>query len=515
MAINLWLCNILIFFSMVTVCIAVYCFYKRSSVGAATLGILAISVILYTFGYAMELISVDIETLLLFNAIQYIGIPFISTIWLLLAMQVTSKSNRLDIYKMALLFIVPIITVAMRFSFEFHDLYYIDPYVIQNEGYCTLGFGKGIGYVISSMYIIFCTLTASVLYLRQASRSHGNRRKQGVIMASAMIPSLVLSVLSSINITPERLDLTPLGLAVSTIILLVGLTRYHLIDPVKYARKQVFEWSDIAMMVLDTDRNLLDLNPAAKSIFTKYSSKALNRNVSMIDNEGLITEAVKSEEACTLNMQNGNEEHYYQTRSSTLYDNEMNLIGYLVSFNDTTQHVNMMRKVSLAASTDSLTGVLVRRSFDEQATRLLETAYAGETPVSMLIVDIDDFKSINDRYGHLAGDTLLKNIAAICEENIRDTDVLGRMGGDEFVILLPNTGKDDAIAIAERIRDKTAKFSLFFEGNLISTTMSIGIDYGVPSSPKPSLKKLYKNADLAMYKSKDNGRNRIEVMSEN
>lgn len=515
MTINFWLCNILIFFSLMIVCIAVYCFYKRSSVGAATLGILGISVIFYTFGYAMELISTDMQTLMLCNAMQYIGIPFISTLWLLLAMQVTSKNNSVNIYKVALLFIIPIVTAAMRFTIDFHDLYYIDPYVVKNQGYLTLGFGKGIGYIIATIYILFCTLTASMLYLKQAAASRGNRRKQGVIMASAMIPSLVMSVLSSVDITPEHLDLTPLGLSVSTVIMLVGLTRYHLIDPVKYARRQVFEWADIAMMVVDTDLNLLDLNPAAKSIFTKYSAKTLNRNVSMIDTDGLITEAVKSEEACTLSIQNGNEKHYYQTRSSALYDNEMNLIGYLVSFNDTTQHVNMMRKVSLAASTDSLTGVLVRRSFDEQATIVVQEAFENREPVSMLVVDIDDFKSINDRYGHLAGDMLLKNIAAICEENIRDSDLLGRMGGDEFVILLPNTGKEGAIVIAERIRDKTAKFSLFFEGNLISTTMSIGIDYGVPLATTYMLKRLYKNADMAMYKSKDNGRNRIEVTSEN
>lgn len=515
MTINLWMCNILIFFTLVSVCIAIYSFRKRSAVGATTLGILAVGVIFYSFGYAMELVSIDIETMLLFNSLQYIGIPFLSALWLLLAMQVTAKNNSVNIYKTALLFVIPITVCVLRYTSDFHDLYYIDPYVINNGSYYALGFGKGIGYMVGAMYILFCNVTASVLFLRQAAKSRGNRRRQGIIMAFAVIPSLVMSMLSTMDIIPDYLDLAPLGLSVSTIILLIGLSRYYLIEPVRYARKQVFEWSDIAMMVLDTQLNVLDLNPAAKMIFQKYSPKALNHNVSMIDKDGLITEAIKSEEACTLGIQTRNEKYYYHTRSSPLYDKEMQLIGYLVSFSDTTQQVRMMRKISLAASTDSLTGVLVRRSFDEQATKLVEQAFNEKTPVSMLILDIDDFKGINDRYGHLGGDILLKNIAAICQENIRNTDVLGRMGGDEFVILLPNTGKEGAIAIAERIRDKTAKFSLFFEGNLISATMSIGIDSGVPLSLMSALKKLYKNADIAMYKSKDNGRNCIEVMSEN
>lgn len=131
-------------------------------------------------------------------------------------------------------------------------------------------------------------------------------------------------------------------------------------------------------------------------------------------------------------------------------------------------------------------------------------------PMSLLMLDVDDFKSINDCYGHGNGDIVLKQIAQICESTLRPYDVIARFGGEEFVVVLPNTPLPEACTVAERIRQNVAITTIeLTSGESIRSTVSIGISPFIP--PDPNCVNLLSRADKGLYKAKDNGRNQWAI----
>jgi diguanylate cyclase (GGDEF)-like protein len=169
---------------------------------------------------------------------------------------------------------------------------------------------------------------------------------------------------------------------------------------------------------------------------------------------------------------------------------------------------DLLYKVEYMAITDALTGVYNRRRFHDVLTSEFERSKRYATPFSIIMLDIDHFKSINDNYGHQAGDTVLKEIADLLLKSIREIDTASRYGGEEFVLILPNTKKQDAINLAERIRNTIEKNSFSSIKNCVITA-SIGIS-GVPDADIDTEDKLIRCADFALYRAKRNGRNRTE-----
>lgn len=160
-----------------------------------------------------------------------------------------------------------------------------------------------------------------------------------------------------------------------------------------------------------------------------------------------------------------------------------------------------------AAMTDPLTGILNRRGFTEAAELLRAQEARGGRPVSVLIFDLDHFKGINDRFGHLVGDDILKLFADTLTASLRVTDVIGRLGGEEFVALLPCAVNDAGIA-AERVRAAFADCGACVDEIRIDTTVSIG---AAGASARTSLAPILAAADAALIKAKQAGRNRIEL----
>jgi diguanylate cyclase (GGDEF)-like protein len=161
------------------------------------------------------------------------------------------------------------------------------------------------------------------------------------------------------------------------------------------------------------------------------------------------------------------------------------------------------------AMTDELTGISNRRSFFTVALRDFRMAARYGTEISFIMVDIDLFKQINDSVGHKAGDQALKMVANVLQENLREVDVLARLGGEEFGILLPGTNLANAAVLAERIRASMALASFGDGEHPGRLTISLGV--AAKGSGVPDLDSLMKAADHALYRAKEAGRNRVET----
>jgi diguanylate cyclase (GGDEF)-like protein len=163
-----------------------------------------------------------------------------------------------------------------------------------------------------------------------------------------------------------------------------------------------------------------------------------------------------------------------------------------------------------AASCDPLTGMFNRRGFAEATARMIEREARAGRPVTVMIFDIDHFKSINDRFGHPAGDEVLKLFASIIVNTLRISDLSGRIGGEEFAALLPCT-LEEALLAAERVREAFATSGIVVDDMPVETTVSIGVAGG-PSNTE--LEVLLAAADTALYQAKRGGRNRVQAAEE-
>lgn len=195
---------------------------------------------------------------------------------------------------------------------------------------------------------------------------------------------------------------------------------------------------------------------------------------------------------------------YYDVYAYRIGGSGSNRVGVL--FKDVTAHKELQNKLKEQANTDSLTGCNNRRFFLEHVRQefIRIRRYGGE--MSILMLDLDHFKTINDRHGHQAGDKVLKHFAQTCKTLSREVDVFGRVGGEEFAMLLPATGIEKAFEIAERLYKAVAAEIIPVDDNCLHITTSIGI--ACLAEEDRDIEALISRADAALYKAKEAGRNR-------
>ncbi len=187
--------------------------------------------------------------------------------------------------------------------------------------------------------------------------------------------------------------------------------------------------------------------------------------------------------------------------------------GFVEVFTDITEQKAREAKLYFRATRDALTGVYNRGHFTELAMMEVERARRFSEPLSLALLDIDHFKSINDRYGHESGDSALVSFVKICEEFTRKVDFIGRLGGEEFAILLPRANKEPAFELLQRLRLRVMETRMQGSGTgSFELTVSIGLA-SLRSSVK-DLRELMRNADASLYKAKREGRNRVEAWFE-
>jgi len=164
-----------------------------------------------------------------------------------------------------------------------------------------------------------------------------------------------------------------------------------------------------------------------------------------------------------------------------------------------------------AAMVDPLTGIANRRAFLQDAAQLAKHHTANPSPTAVLLIDLDHFKSINDRFGHALGDRVLEIFTDAASQSMRSSDLFGRLGGEEFAAILSDTGRDKAVAVAERIRENFARSAQDVDGRPVCATVSIGLVHCEDAAF--DVADLLAQADQALYFAKEHGRNRVELVS--
>jgi len=290
-------------------------------------------------------------------------------------------------------------------------------------------------------------------------------------------------------------------------------------DPARYA-EVVREVSAFGIYLLDPEGLIRSWNRGAENITGYTEAEMLGRPF-----EVLFTDASRREGLPQRTLQFARANRHHKDEQPRLRRNGEELIalctldavrqdsGALASFvevfNDITEVKRREAALYHRATRDALTGIFNRGHFTEMAVQEIERARRFAEPLSVALLDLDHFKRVNDTHGHDAGDQALITFSQLCQEFARKVDLVGRLGGEEFVMMLPRANKEPAFEILQRLRLKVMETRIVASsGASFGFTVSIGLASLRPHTR--DLRELLRNADAALYKAKREGRNRVE-----
>jgi diguanylate cyclase (GGDEF)-like protein len=504
------------FFSgALAVALAITAFRRRDLAGwpAVYFGLAALAVAVYSWGYALEVSSRTLEAVLTWTKIEYLGIPFIMPTWLLFSLALTGHEKWITRRRVLALLVIPLVTQTAAFTNEWHHLYYVNPHLQPAGPFLTLTFEKGPLYWLNVLYDNVSLLFTTGLLAQMAARSApAFRRQAAFFMLGTAIQWAGLAIYVA-GYSPYNLDLSSLSMSLCSLVFAVGLFRYRGLDVVPLAHDVIFEHMGDGVLVLDALDRLIDFNPAGQAMLPELQKSAIGQPAAAVlrAHATLVEQIAASAPGPVELAVNGTGPvRYYQCQLSPVLDWRHKAAGKIVTLADYSQTRQMLEQLRDLAIRDALTGAVNRRHFAELAEREIERRRRHPSAIALISVDLDHFKRINDTYGHAAGDAVLQAVAALYLRMIRATDVLGRLGGEEFLLLLPETPPAVAQAIAERLRQALEQQTVTYEGQTMTVTASFGVtglDHGGPVS----LDALMRQADKAMYAAKAAGRNCVVV----
>lgn len=271
-----------------------------------------------------------------------------------------------------------------------------------------------------------------------------------------------------------------------------------------------------AILIIDPDTGtILDANDAAVRRYAHSRAELLTRHIGEINTLSRPEIAQRMRQAVAARrhhfefshrLRDGSVQEVDVYSGPILYNGNVALISFI---HDATRRKSMERKLKAMASTDSLTGCCNRRRFLTILRHEFTQARRTRMPLTFAMMDLDHFKAVNDTYGHPAGDSVLKALARSCAKLIRDSDCFGRLGGEEFGVILPATAIAAAVPVLTRIRESAQELRLVQPLGSVGTTLSIGVSAIDTTDTDESA--MLKRADAALYAAKANGRNRLEI----
>jgi len=354
--------------------------------------------------------------------------------------------------------------------------------------------------------------TALFLLLRQvASTKEPRQRKQLYFILYGVAMALVVSVLSEyilpavFHIT-EELFLMYYAIAIFVVAVFISIMRYRLLNiRSDYIFRSLFLNASEAILIVNRAGRIVSVNNICRGILHDENLDAGDHVASYLPEYRFDTDYSQHETIVTL----GGQKRYLSLTQYPIEGGEHETTKLLL-LTDLTQirqrELNEKEKLLEKSNVDQLTGLYSRQYLRE---KYGDNGGEMRTRKSLLFIDVDDFKSINDNYGHLVGDEVLRELAACIKANVREANDAVRFGGDEFVIVLEGTGADDAYLVAERIRSCACDLVFTGKDAQFHITLSIGLIEGTTA-----LEELIDKADRAMYGSKTLGKNKTTRYSE-
>jgi diguanylate cyclase (GGDEF)-like protein len=480
---------------------------RRATPAATAFALLAAAMATYSFGYSGEVAQSTVADAKLWLDVEYLALPWIPGLWLLAACR--QNARRVSRW---ILFAIPVVTFVGHYS-NFRNLFYTAPMTISQRGpFWVLAVSRGPLSELDNAYLLVAFLVGGSMYLASLRHKSAPFRKQAIIMVLASLLPFIAYFAYFSGVSPWGLDLSPFTLGVSCLLFYYGLFHVGFFDLAPLARNLVFNSIRDSVLILDSNGKMLDFNQAALDLIPELILSKPGTEISDVlsDYPDFLEAIQRGEESFEISFGLGEHRKSFLVRDTPL-QSQKNLVGHAVILADITAQAALREELRLLSETDPLTGVANRRRFHKVLGAEFAEFKTRHAPFCLFMIDLDFFKVVNDQYGHLIGDDVLRLVAQRMLAGLRKSDLLARYGGEEFSALLPKTCRAHGAMVAERMRQSIAEAPFDGDGFSISLSVSIGVAYYSDKS-EPDLQTLQKAADRALYRAKELGRNRIEVV---
>lgn len=502
--------SILFLFGMSFFILFLYSLTRQRNNLSAPFACMCLAISIYISGYVCELQSSNIEQISFALKAEYFGAPFMSGFWMLLSYKFLFKKTA-PFKTVVFIMLLPVITLFLSVTNEYHHLIYTRIAAIQQDGYLLSQLSKGPWYYVNIGYAYCVQIFGMAVFFKAWRTKMYLHKIQAFWMFWGSIWPALVNLIYVAGLSPLDLDLTPFGLSISAVFFYIAIFRYGFLELQEIVKDVTFLGIEEGILVIDDKNRLIDFNQACKDIFSWLHPNQIGTNIITFPEGKAILEQT-NQNHFEIKIRKGNAAEYYEFRRTPLIDRKTNL-GFVYFIQNITKQKEMIQALNDIASYDSLTEIYNRRRLMEETEKELFRMKRYGNCLSLLMIDIDHFKIVNDQFGHQAGDEVLKSLANCCKEQIRRTDTIGRYGGEEFLIILPETNEGDALFIAENIRKSIEELEFCFNNEAISITVSIGIKTAYRYENNLNVEFIIKGADNAMYYAKNNGRNQVSSIS--
>ena len=486
------------------------------SKGYAAFLFLFMSIFMYTIGYIFELSSNTAETIFLSLKIESLGAPLVAVFWFIFALHYNNCSIKNKLL-LAMLFVVPVITAVMLYTNEYHHFHY-KTFIVDTSGPFPVAVTqKGWWYYVDFVYKMFVAFAGLALFAVSYGKATGYRKRQAKTIFIGALSLWVGNLLQTLGLAPYGIDIEPFILSAALPMCSFAMARLRMFDLVPIARDKVFKTMGASVIVLDERQRVVDFNDSAVSILPALSDDVVGKDVGLVfpEQSSLDMAALIQNEEAEISLPVAGGMRFYSVSCARVGDSGLDS-GLIISLYDITESKEMLAKMQRLASLDALTQVYSRWFFMEAFQREIGRCKVAGGSLSLILLDIDHFKQVNDRYGHLTGDSVLRSVTRILRQTLGTEAMLGRYGGEEFSILLSGVQQGEAVAIAERLRSTAAGVQTAYGEISVRVTISLGVAAAVFSPGAAGEQENAKicdahilAADTALYSAKQGGRNRV------
>ncbi len=506
------------FFLAISVAALIFAFYivfrLRKLHGFWQIGLLFVMEFIYALGYGLELASDTLLLKVIFNHVQYLVIPFIAITWVYVANLYKNPRYKPKLKHYAPLLVIPVfvLILAQINYFTPNDWNYqsvaLDPdWQMGALAMPMLTFVKGPAYYMHAIYNMVLAGFVVYTYLTTYLRSGGYHKKQAMILFISSLIAFIVPITSLFNPESTGLDFALILIVVISFIIFYSMTRYEVFYLKPSAHLATFERSSDPIFILDDIYELVSWNLAMERDPSVASQLKYHMKLEEMFTDKEMVQAIYDNAPISY-QRNG---RHYVAEVIALESKRNQKNGYLIKINEMTRYVKRIEDLTYQASHDELTAIYNRRAFIERAKHYLEDAHRQGNSFALLMIDIDDFKVVNDTLGHLAGDQALKTISVELAKTLPKGSILSRYGGEEFLVLLKDIGIEDANRVAQVLLDHIRTYPFSYKDQNYQLRISIGIAF-TEDGHLPEIYDYIKVSDDALYHSKREGKDQATLI---
>ncbi len=442
----------------------------------------------------LETLFVTFNTKLLLRNLSQIGYFFIPSASFNFVSVYTNSSKKVSKILRLSFFMYALICVILIFTNNLHHIMRVS--VILDSANNIKVNQTLIGMIAVSLNTVISLTGLTFLWIFKQRSSKTSRSQILYVFIGFLIPVLLTYSKSAIfGIIGFNLPTSTSFLA-GIIFILIGMYKYDFLVITPLARDWVIDEIGVGMVFMDRDNRIVDLNRYARNLPWN------------------VEEVIKSETSW-LNAINSRDDEYLEIKIDDMYysikthnlNKKEKTLGNVSLISDITKEKRRQIDLAFKAERDSMTNILNRESFKEKVAEFLKTP--GEKNCCLILIDIDKFKTINDSYGHIVGDNVIKKVVTIIKNSCRDSDLVGRLGGDEFIIFIPEADIPSVENLTSRIEYSLSGYTFNYEEHSFYVTLSMGAI--VAEKNGVEFKELYDRADKALYCAKESGRARSVI----